>query len=78
MCKKCEQRNEKLELLKSAALPLGHVPQYKSNGPIVDMVVCSCGWESPPFYDGVEYAWDKWIEHAESVIPEAEEKDCQQ
>lgn len=40
-----------------------HKPTYFSFGPMIDGVRCSCGWKSPPFFDGYEYAMHEWREH---------------
>jgi len=55
-------------MIVGAAKSLGHVPKCVAAGYMCDQYVCSCGWESPRFFDGLEYAKDEWLKHAEKVI----------
>lgn len=41
-----------------------HVGDYRSAGWMLDQWVCSCGWESEPYFDGAEYAEADWKKHA--------------
>lgn len=34
---------------------------------MVDWVLCSCGWRSHDYFDGVAYAWEEWSKHAENA-----------
>ncbi|GMQ95064.1 MAG: hypothetical protein BMS9Abin13_174 [Patescibacteria group bacterium] len=69
-CRKQSEANEKADSFYVAAKNLGHTPQYKAETEIVDVVICSCGWESSSYHgsDGAEYAWSEWEKHAESVV----------
>lgn len=40
-----------------------HTAHPKANTGLVDILVCSCGWESPPYYDGWEWAERDWQQH---------------
>ena len=40
-----------------------HVGKYKSGGGMVDQWECICGWESEPYFDGVEYAEREFKKH---------------
>ena len=33
-----------------------------------DTCVCACGWESPPYWDGAEYAYNNWKAHLKTVV----------
>jgi hypothetical protein len=47
-----------------------HKPKYdKSGGYMIDRIKCSCGWKSPAFFDGLEYANDAFQKHLEAVYP---------
>jgi len=61
-------RGEEIESLIAKVGPLGHIPQYKEEPPMLDIINCSCGDFEETFYDGIEFAWDAWIKHANSVI----------
>ena len=56
-----EERNRAWEELKEAATP-DHVGKSKSFR-FSDSVSCSCGWESPGYWDLLEAAWDDWAAH---------------
>jgi len=43
-----------------------HMPRPKSKG-MSDWVECSCGWTSPGYWDGMEYALDQWKLHQAEV-----------
>jgi hypothetical protein len=58
---------EEWDRLKEAVRALGHIPEETSTSTI-DSCTCSCGWESPPFFDGKEYAREMWTQHALAVI----------
>ena len=32
-------------------------------GSMLDQIVCSCGWESATYFDGLEYAHAEWKKH---------------
>lgn len=44
---------------------MGHRPAQCSKPDMIDWVECSCGWESGKYYDGFEYAWGNWKDHAQ-------------
>ena len=67
MCKKCDEKRKKDELLVTIAASLGHVPEYKSVT-MDDQYICSCGWKGQGFWDLPEYAWEEWLKHAREVI----------
>lgn len=33
-----------------------------------DQVECFCGWKSPGYWDGAEYAWDEWRKHVAEAV----------
>lgn len=41
-------------------------------GGMLDQIICSCGWESPTYFDGEVYAHDRWKKH---VKEESEKPD---
>lgn len=34
---------------------------------LIDRGMCSCGWQSAPYYDGREYAESEWAAHIKSA-----------
>ena len=42
-----------------------HVGSYKEAGYMLDQWICSCGWESYPYFDGYVYAKEEWEKHVE-------------
>ena len=44
-----------------------HVGRYKLLGFMSDAWECSCGWESPAYWDGAEYAEADWKRHAQGI-----------
>lgn len=44
-----------------------HEGRYKSAGYMLDQWVCSCGWESEPYFDGEEYAREDWEKHKQQI-----------
>ena len=50
------------EDLRAAAAP-EHVGEYYCPGGFSDHVRCSCGWESPGYWDLYEASWQDWFEH---------------
>lgn len=57
--------------LLEAAAP-EHIHEPKSRG-FHDTVTCSCGWESPGYWDLMEAALDDWVEHVArkmGLVPE--------
>lgn len=51
-----------------------HTAHPKANTGMVDILVCSCGWESAPYFDGQEYAEREWLEHISQPAPELVKK----
>jgi hypothetical protein len=45
-----------------APAPKGHKRKMVSVG-LSDHCECSCGWKSPGYWDGQEYAFDDWQKH---------------
>jgi CDGSH-type Zn-finger protein len=45
----------------------GHVGKYKEEPGLIDLWVCSCGWESNPYYDGAHWAEAEFKRHLEAV-----------
>lgn len=44
-----------------------HEPELVEEPGMIDLVKCSCGWESPPYYDGREYALADHREHVKNA-----------
>jgi hypothetical protein len=40
-----------------------HEPTVIEEPGMIDLVKCSCGWESKPYFDGREYAWAAFQKH---------------
>jgi len=55
------------KFLKREMQKLGHIPREKSTF-MSNQVICSCGWECIPFWDGACFAWDRWYAHAGTVL----------
>ena len=52
----------------------GGSPKYVGDGHLSDWYVCTgCGWETPHYWDGAEYAISDWNEHMQAVTKEVEE-----
>ncbi len=64
MCEDCKSRTQPIE---NAAEMIGHRPKYSGTGKVTDSYKCSCGWTSKEYWDK-ELAFDKWVEHAQTVI----------
>lgn len=47
----------------------GHIGECIVDG-MIDEVVCSCGWKSGPFFDGMEYAVGVFCKHIASIKDE--------
>ena len=56
------QRDLIWKALEESAAP-EHVGKAVSISLYSDNVVCSCGWESPGYWDLLPAAWDDWVEH---------------
>ena len=68
MCDDCEKARVETEKLKAVAKYFGHVPTTKEVSYMIDQCLCSCGWKSTTYWDGPEYAFNEWIEHAKKII----------
>ena len=68
MCQECWNNPSKLKMLKVSAKNLGHTPKYIGESSMSDQFICSCGWESRGYWDGIEYAWDEWLKHAHTAV----------
>lgn len=53
--------------LVAAAAP-EHVSKWFSSGGFSDQIKCSCGWESPGYWDMAESACDDWLEHVADAM----------
>jgi hypothetical protein len=52
-----------------------HIATYITEPDIIDIYRCSCGWESKPYYDGAEFAYQEWKRHvAESQDEDTKER----
>ena len=56
-----EERNEVWKELQEL-VEQDHIPTYKG-GLMSEYYVCSCGWESNAFWDGIDFAMEEWRRH---------------
>ena len=55
---------------------IGHIGRVEEVDYMIDQAFCSCGWSSPGYFDGREYATRNWIDHVEPLI-EAGQKELE-
>lgn len=67
MSESTDQYNKNFKKVEAEAGLLGHRHSSRSKG-LLDIVSCSCGWQSEVQVDGMQYALDFWLKHAESEI----------
>lgn len=45
-----------------AGKAIGHIGSSEGEF-MTDWHICSCGWKSPEYWDGAEYAEQDWVKH---------------
>jgi hypothetical protein len=50
----------------AAGKAIGCIPELTGSGQN-DQYVCSCGWKSQPYDDGVDLAHTEWLKHIKSM-----------
>lgn len=65
----------RLERAFAAGEAVGHEATLIGDGHS-DQMVCSCGWESTAYWDGMPYAHEQWLEHirAKGAVLDVEER----
>lgn len=61
-----DQWQQRVKDIKRRAGPK-HKPKAVTVGSMSDHYECSCGWRSPGYWDGLEWAFEDWAKHVDDV-----------
>lgn len=51
-----------------------HKAKYVESAGLLDEFECSCGWKSKVYYDGADFAYAEWKQHAQGLRPKSKAK----